>query len=76
MQFIAVRKQISAGRVLKIILRYILLSIPMFVVGVVIRGVVQAGVLRLALVICGCVIMYGVELVLTRDPFMKAFGKE
>ena len=34
-QFIAVRKQISAGRVLKIILRYILLSIPMFVVGVV-----------------------------------------
>ena len=49
---------------------------PMFVVGVVIRGVVQAGVLRLALVICGCVIMYGVELVLTRDPFMKAFGKE
>lgn len=75
-QFIAVRKQISAGRVLKIILRYVLLSIPMFVVGVVIRGVVQAGVLRLALVICGCVIMYGVELVLTRDPFMKAFGKE
>lgn len=73
-QFFLVRRELHAGKVLKMFARYAALSAVMGAVGLVVSYVAPAGVLGIALIVLPCVTVYAALLVVLRDPLLRFLG--
>ncbi len=72
-QFYVVRRELRATRVLKIFVRYALLTAVMGVVGLVAAHFAPGGILGIAVIALPCVVVYGALLVVLRDPVFAFF---
>lgn len=72
-QFIVVRREMKFFRVLKIFFRYALLTAVMGVVGLVAAHFAPGGILGIAVIGVSCVAVYGVLLLVLRDPVFAFF---
>lgn len=74
-QFYIIRREISAWRVVKIMLRYILMSAVMGAVGAVVAHFAPGGIFGIVMIVIPCVAVYGIMLLVLRDPVFSFFKK-
>lgn len=72
-QFIVVRKEIRVWPVLKLFLRYLAFSAVMGAAGYGLTLVAPGGILGITLIVLPCVALYGVLLLITKDPIFQFF---
>ena len=70
-QLYFVREHLDIGKVFSNVLRYFLLSIPMALAGGLLSLAISSRLLRLALVVSVCGLVYLAELLLFRDPLVR-----
>ena len=70
-QLYFVRGHLDIGKVFSNVLRYFLLSIPMALAGGLLSLAISSRLLRLALVVSVCGLVYLAELLLFRDPLVR-----
>lgn len=75
-QFYYVRKELNIFRVLNVILRYIVYSAVMGVLGAGLLRVLPVGAGSIMMVIPFCMIIYGGLLIATRDPVLGILHKD
>ena len=74
-QFYFVRREIRVLSVLKLLLRYGIFAAIMGGVGYAVSLYAPQGILGIALIVLPCVALYGILLLLTRDPVLGVFKK-
>ena len=74
-QLYFVRREIRVLSVLKLLLRYGILAAIMGGVGYAVSLYAPQGILGIALIVLPCVALYGILLLLTRDPVLGVFKK-
>ncbi len=74
-QFYMVRKQIHWKQYPRMVLRYVLLCVPMALLGGFLKNCLHYGVVSLALLVVSCCMLYLAELIVLKDPFLSFFKK-
>ena len=72
-QIYLARKEISCKRIMGLFIRYLTFSIIMFIIGGMVSNNVTTGIRGMLIIVVACILIYGVELIICKDPIIKQF---
>ena len=75
MQMYYVRKEYSLVKILMLFVRYLLCTVPMGLVGILLSKVLEDNIISLIEIILCCTAVYGVTLIVLRDPIFTMINK-